>query len=362
MDEAPPRIPAHTPLAGIRVLDFSRYLPGPFCTLHLAWLGAEVTCIEQPPHGDPMRAIPPLDGDGVGLAYRSLRREAACELLDLGSEPGCERARELALAADVVVESFRPGVAERLGIGPLALRERDPRLIYCSLSGYGQTGPWAQAPGHDLTYEAIAGLLEQTGTPDQVVVPPVPLADLTGGVTAAAAICAALVRRATTGEGCTLDLSLTEAALSLHAMHLPASRAPDNARGTGMLTGGLASYDSYECADGAWLAVAPIEPKFFTQLCEVLALPDLIELQYDLQAQERIRTELATHFATAPATHWEELLTGADGGSSCVARALHPSEVAHHPQLLARDALCTLNAGTHMPASPYVVDGVRNRR
>jgi crotonobetainyl-CoA:carnitine CoA-transferase CaiB-like acyl-CoA transferase len=355
--------PAHRPLEGVRVLDLTRYLPGPFCALHLAWLGAEVTVVEQPPHGDPMRAIPPVDEEGVSLAYRSLRRDASEELLDLGRDDGRARALELADAADVFLESFRPGVAARLGVGPEQLRERNPGLVYCSLSGYGQDGPWAQAPGHDMNYEAISGLLEQNGTHLTVVPPAVPIADLAGGLSAATAICAALVRRATAGTGCTLDISLTESALAMQAMHLPGATAPTGtARGAGTLTGGLACYHPYRCADGQWLSVGPIEPKFFATLCDALERPELAELQYDPTQQEFLIGELETIFAARSAHEWETLLVGADGGGSCVALALHPSDVAEHPQLAARGAVLELpGAGdAHMPASPYVVDGVRS--
>ena len=356
--------PAHRPLDGVRVLDVSRYLPGPFCSLNLAWLGAEVTVVEQPPHGDPLRTLPPVGDDGMSLAYRSLRRDMEVLLLDLGD--GDDRARflELAAAADVFVESFRPGVTSRLGIGPDELRARNRRLVYCSLSGYGQTGPWAQAPGHDIGYESVAGLLEQTGTRDEVVLPPVPLADLAGGQSAATAICAALVRRATTGEGCVLDISLTEAALALQAMHLPsAGLAPANERARGLLTGGFASYRPYRCADGEWISIGPIEPKFFHALCTQVGRPELAERQYDPAAQNELRAELETVFATRPAHEWEDELVGASGGDACVTRVLHPSDVARHPQLAARGAVATVPGivgEAHMPASPFVVDGVRS--
>ena len=363
MDDAAAMPPAHRPLEGIRVLDLSRYLPGPYCSLHLQWLGAEVTVIEQPPHGDPMRAIPPVDGDGVSLAYRSLRSDVTVELLDLGTDEGRARALELADAADVCIEQFRPGVAARLGVGPEQLRERNPALVYCSISGYGQDGPWAQAPGHDMNYEAIVGLLEQNGTHQTVVQPAVPLADLAGGQSAATAICAALVRRARTGTGCALDISLTESALALQAMHLPgASAAFGTARGAGTLTGGLACYRPYRCADGQWLSVGPIEPKFFMTLCAAVDRPELAELQYDPSQQEFLQGELDTIFAERTGHEWETLLVGPDGGGSCVALALHPSDVADHPQLAARGAVLDLpgSEGAHMPASPYVVDGIRS--
>lgn len=352
--------PSHRPLEGIRVVDLSRYLPGPFCSLQLAWLGATVTCVEQPPHGDPLRAMPPLADDGTSLAYHSLRRDCEVELLDLSDETDHARLLQLVDGADVFVESFRPGVAARLGVGPEQLRARRASLVYCSLSGYGQTGPWAQAPGHDIGYEAAAGLLEQTGTPDEVVLPPVPLADLAGGWAAATAICAALVRRAATGDGCALDISLTEAAVALQAMQFPGSG--DAPRARGMLTGGLASYRPYRCADGGWLGVGPIEPKFFARLCELVERPDLLERQYDPTAQDGLRAELEQVFAKRSASDWEALLVGEDGGGACVVRVLHPQEAASHPQLAARGAVRAVpgQEGAWMPASPYVVDGCRS--
>ncbi len=356
-------VPAHHPLEGIRVVDVSRYLPGPFCSLNLAWLGASVTVVEQPPHGDPLRTLPPVGEDGTSLAYHSLRRDMEVRMLDLGDAADLARFHELVDAADVFVESFRPGVTTRLGIGSEQLLARNPRLVYCALSGYGQTGPWAQAPGHDIGYESVAGLLEQTGTPDEVVLPPVPLADLAGGQSAATAICAALLRRVTTGTGCVLDISLTEAALALQAMHLPgAGLAPANARARGLLTGGFACYRPYRCADGAWVSVSPIEPKFFVALCAAIARPELADLQYDPTAQAELRAELEAVFATRDAAAWEALLVGDAGGDTCVVRVLHPSEVAAHPQLVARGAVQPLPGSTsaHMPASPFVIDGVRS--
>lgn len=368
MEPADRTVDPHRPLAGIRVLDVSRYLPGPFCSLNLAWLGAEVTVVEQPPNGDPLRTMPPLGSDGVSLSYRSLRRGMSVELLDLAHSDGRARMDALVDRADVLVESFRPGVAARLGIGPEQVRARTPSIIYCSLSGYGQTGPWAQAPGHDIGYEAAAGLLEQIGTPDELALAPVPLADLAGGQMAATAICAALLRRARTGEGCTLDMSLTEAALALQAMQLPGAGAGANAgastkRGQGLLTGGLASYRPYRCADGEWLAVGPIEPKFFAHLCTLIERTELAQLQYDDSAQAELRAQLEQVFAARSAHEWEQLLVGADGGGACVVRVLHGREVPQHPQLQVRGAVVAVPDVADeawMPASPYVVDGVRS--
>jgi crotonobetainyl-CoA:carnitine CoA-transferase CaiB-like acyl-CoA transferase len=210
----------------------------------------------------------------------------------------------------------------------------------------------------------VAGLRAPPGTTDQIVPPPVPLADLAGGQTAATAICAALLRRERTGEGCVLDVSLTESALALQAMHLPGANAgAASERGQGMLTGGLASYRPYRCADGEWLAVGPIEPKFFAALCTAIERPDLVELQYDPTAQDELRTQLEQVFATRAATAWEQLLVGVGGGDACVVRVLHPRELPQHPQLLARGAVMRVPDvadDAWMPASPYVVDGVRS--
>lgn len=349
------------PLCGTRVVDLSRYLPGPFCTLQLAWLGAEVITIEQPPHGDPMRQVPPLGPDGVSLAAASLARGKERRLLDLGEPADCAEAFELCTSADVVVEGFRPGVAARLGVGAEQVRGRSPRVVYCSITGYGQDGPWAQTAGHDANYEAIAGLLARTGTPDRVTLPALPVADLAGGSSATTAICAALLQRERTGEGCHIDIALTEAALAWQAFSLPTGGDPSEARGRGLLTGGLASYQPYRCEDGEWVVVAAIEPKFFVRLCELLGVRELAAGQYDPTAQEHLRNELARVFATRPAAAWHELLSSEE---TCTVRVMHPLEVASHPQLAARSALEGLGGSADHPAprSPFVFDGSRSDR
>jgi crotonobetainyl-CoA:carnitine CoA-transferase CaiB-like acyl-CoA transferase len=349
----------HQPLRGLRVVDVSRYLPGPFCSLQLAWLGAHVTVIEQPPYGDPLRAMPPLADDRVSHAYHSLRRGCEVLQLDLGDEQQRTLAMEQVADCDVFIESFRPGVAERLGVGPSALMRSHPGLIYASISGYGQTGPWAAAPGHDAGYEALSGLLEQNGARERPSLPAVPIADLAGGYATATAICAALLQRERSGVGAHIDISLTEAALSMQAMHLPGLVADGTPRGGGMLTGGLACYDVYRCGDGVWLSVAAIEPKFFAELLRVLDRPDLSDLHMVPAEQQRLREEFANAFAARRSIEWEQAFDPAgDGGGACVVRVLDPRELSGHPQLVARGAVRTTEHGV-MPASPYVFDGVR---
>jgi crotonobetainyl-CoA:carnitine CoA-transferase CaiB-like acyl-CoA transferase len=361
-DLAPTHAHAQPPLAGVRVVDLSRYLPGPFCTLQLAWLGAEVTVLERPPGGEPVRSMPPLASDGTGLAAHALLRGKRTEMVDLAEREGLERALELCRAADVVVESFRPGVAERLGVGPKRLLAERPELVYASLSGYGQDGPWAHLAGHDSNYEAVTGLLARTGPAERPVLPPLPLADLAGGSLAATAICAALLAARSTGRGGHIDISLTEAALAWQSHVVPSAATPDARREGGLLTGGLACYSVYECRDGGHVAVAPIEPKFFVRMCELLHRPELARMQYDPRAQDELRSVLAEIFASEDATTWEQLL-GPD--ETCVTRVVAPSEVASQPQLAARDALTQLDvedghgARAWAVRSPFVIDGTR---
>lgn len=341
----------------------SRYLPGPFCALNLEWLGAHVTAVEQPPYGDPMRAIPPIGDDGLSTAYRSLRRSATVEMLELGpSGSGQDRMLELCANADVLIEGFRPGVAARLGIDDQTLRQLNDRLVYCSISGYGQDGPWSQAPGHDINYESVSGLLGQNGTPDQLSLPAVPLADLAGGLSAAVAICAALMNRERIGRGTTIDISLTEAAIALQAMQIPMETTKgSSSHKNSMLTGGLACYAPYRCADDRWISIGPIEPAFFASLCELLDCRDLEPLQHDPSSQMHVQERLAAIFSARESAYWEQLLATPNGGVSCVTRVLNPSEVPNHPQIKDRGALSVLPNSTQgfMPSSPYVLDGVR---
>lgn len=351
---------SHLPLAGIRVVDFSRYLPGPFCSLQLAWLGADVTCIEQPPNGDLLRSTPPLAPDGTSLASASLRRHAERLLLDLRSAADREHALQLCDDAQVVIESFRPGVADRLGIGADVVRARNVNVVYCSISAWGQTGPWAAAPGHDVNMQALSGLLDRSGTPDEVLLPSLPLADLAGGAMAATAICAALAR----GAGCHIDLSLAEAALALQAMAFPMAAVGSDARGTGLLNGGMACYGVYRCADDTWLSIGAFEPHFFARVCAALELGEAIVSQQfnpDATVQHDLRVKIEDALSRRRADEWHALLAGDDGGDACVCAVLSAADAAVHPQFVARQALVHLYGDSSLPApaSPWVIDGSR---
>jgi crotonobetainyl-CoA:carnitine CoA-transferase CaiB-like acyl-CoA transferase len=239
-------------LDGIRVLDLSVWRPGPYATQLLHADGAEVTKVE-PPGGDPMRAFPEL--------FESLNAGKASRRVDLKTDAGRAEVLDLAAGADVVLEGFRPGVVERLGVGYSHVRERNPRVVYCSISGFGQTGPLADAPGHDLTYLAWAGALSPDGTPP--VAPRIPVADLSAGMAAAHAVCAALVRR----EGAYLDIAIADV--------LATWTGPADARLQGMSgpTRAIPGYGTFATADGGWVALGVLdENPFWAGLCTALGL------------------------------------------------------------------------------------------
>ncbi|HEX6311767.1 MAG TPA: CoA transferase [Acidimicrobiia bacterium] len=254
-------------LEGVRVLDLSIWRPGPYCTQLLVEMGAEVVKIE-PPEGDPMRVFPDL--------FRALNAGKRSVLVDLKDDSGRASVLDLARDADVVVEGFRPGVVARLGVDADAVRAVNPSVVYCSISGYGQEGPLAPVPGHDLNYQAWAGVLEpRDGDAEPVVARP-PIADLAGGAYAAMAICAALVRRASSGEGDTIDVAMTDVLASWTGATPPLT-LPDGQR----LSGEVAGYGTFRTADGGWIALGIIsEDHFWASLIGVLGLDDLAGLAF----------------------------------------------------------------------------------
>jgi alpha-methylacyl-CoA racemase len=277
-------------LSGVRILDLSRLLPGGFASLLLADLGADVIKVEDTGMGDYVRWAPPYYGDdsqhqlGTRSAlYLSLNRGKRSIRIDLKSEPGREAFLRLVEDADILLESFRPGVLDRLGVGYERLREVNSRIVYCAITGYGLDGPNVARAGHDTNYLALNGVLGLTGAADG---PPVPsagqIADLGGGgLMAAFGILAALAERERSGEGQLVDVSMTDGALSWLAMvaaaFLADGRVPH--RGSEMLNGGVACYLPYECADG-WVSCGALEPKFWQAFCAGVERPELLEHQF----------------------------------------------------------------------------------
>ncbi|WP_141593215.1 CaiB/BaiF CoA-transferase family protein [Myxococcus sp. AB056] len=328
------------PLTGLRVLDLSRLLPGPYATLVLADLGATVDKVEEPEGGDYIRQMPPLRDDVSGLFY-GLNRNKRSLTLNLKQPEGREALKRLVRHYDVLVESFRPGVMDKLGVGESVLRAENPRLIYCAISGYGQTGPDRLKAGHDLNYAARAGLLgyggEAGGAP---AFPGVQMGDIGGGsLFALVGILAALHERERTGQGRFVDVSMTDGALAFLHMHL-ASRlfmGTEGAalqRGKDALNGGYACYGLYRTADDRWLAVGALEPKFFAGVCERLGRPDLLEDAYAPgEPGARVKAELTRLFAEHPLAYWKERFAGSD---LCIEPVAEGDDVLKDPQLQAR--------------------------
>lgn len=301
-------------LEGIRVLDFSRLLPGPFCTMLLADMGADVVKIEAPGGGDYARYYPP-SVDGNGVFFSSVNRNKRSMTVNLKDPEGVDLIERLARDADVVIESFRPGVMDRLGVGYEALSKLNPKLIYCAISGYGQTGPYAKRAGHDLNYLAHTGLLDQTGEPEAPTVPGFQLADIAGGALyAALGICGALFHRERRGSGSFLDISMTEGALSLATMMLANTAAGHPVeRSDGMLTGGIPSYDVYRTLDDRFLAVGPLEPKFWVGFVNAIESPELVHLGHATGEEgEKARTLIAEKIEQKTYDAWVELFAELD--------------------------------------------------
>ena len=302
------------PLAGIRILDLPRLLPGGFCTLLLADMGADVLKVEDTAGGDYIRWMPPYYGseehqrEGTASAYfLALNRNKRSMRLNLKHPRGRDVLLRLVEDHDVLVESFRPGVMDRLGVGWDALRERNPRLVYCPISGYGQDGPLTERSGHDTNYLALNGLLGLTGRRGG---PPVQsagqIADLGGGgLMAAVGILAALLERDRSGEGQMIDVSMTDGALSWLAMvaarYFAEQRVPH--RGEPELAGGIACYFPYETKDGKWVALGALEPKFWLNWCEGAGRPDLVEKQFE-HPDSQAGAEIAAVFRERTRDEW----------------------------------------------------------
>lgn len=355
-------------LDGLRVLDLTFYLPGPYATLFLADLGAEVIKIENPAGGDPLRALGPGGGDPAGsVFFQAVNRNKKSVTLNLKDPTGRDRQAflDLAAGADAVIEQFRPGVAARLGIDYPTLSTLNPRLTYVSLTGYGQTGPLAGEAGHDLNYLARSGLLSlfvgagsrDGGAPTDPrnalpQMPPLQFADLNGGSLSAIALLAGLLSARLTGRGCYLDVSMTDGLFSLMGLtvanHLAGGAAP--VRENLFLAGGEPQYNVYRAADGRCLAVGALEPKFWWNVCQKLA-----EADPEGQPAEALagnRDEAARVFATRTADQWLSALEGLD---TCVTPVLTVEEalaselVAKRGMVVDRGMRLPLFAGSYEP-------------
>jgi crotonobetainyl-CoA:carnitine CoA-transferase CaiB-like acyl-CoA transferase len=314
-------------LDGIRVLDLTRYIPGPYCTMLLGDLGADVIKVEEPPLGDPTRILPPAVGE-ESAAHACLNRNKRSIVVDLRRDEGVEVVRRMARDADVFVEAFRPGALSKRGLGAEALRAANPGLVYCSVSGYGQDGPLASRAGHDVNYAALGGFLgTNTGADGRPVLPLAQVADMAGALVATLGILAALHARERTGYGQTVDASMLQGVLALLTM--PAARSLAGDARADELTGTHASYNTYRCRDGGYLAVGALEPRFWKGLCEALGRPDLARRQWKPDAQAEMVAALCAIFVTRDRDEWARDLAGKD---VCVEPVLDLEEALATPQ------------------------------
>ena len=324
------------PLTGIRVLDLTRLLPGAWCTLLLADMGADVVKVEEPEAGDWMRSMPPLI-DGQSALFDAVNHNKRSVTLNLKSDAGRELLLRMLERSDVLVEGNRPGVMERLGLGWPVLRERNPRLVMCSITGYGQDGPFASRAGHDLNYMATSGGLGLNGLRDGAPAPlSVQVADIGGGgLQPAVAILAALLAVQRGGEGRWIDASMSDGAVSWMALGLGAHAGGETVgRGDQRLTGRYACYRVYRCSDGGHYSVGALEPKFWSALCAALGRPDLVASQF-AEGEDGVAVHRALEdvFASRSRSEWEEVLAPLD---ACCEPVLDVGEVFAHPQVVAR--------------------------
>ncbi len=316
------------------MLDFSTLLPGPMATLMLSEAGAEVVKFERPATGEDARHTDPkIEGESIGFAVLNHGKRSVA--LDLKSIDAMNVLRPLLEKADVLVEQFRPGVMDRLGLGYEAVRAINPRLIYCSITGYGQTGPKATAAGHDLNYVGDAGILSLSrGPDDQPTMPFGLIADIGGGTYPAVVnILLALIARQKSGNGAHLDIAMAEGAFTFaywaHAEGVVAGQ--DIKSGGSRLTGGLARYRLYSASDGRQIAVGALEEKFWQAFCDVIDQP--ADLRDDQSDPAACSAEVARRLASQPSTYWEPLLAAAD---CCCSVVKTPAEAALDPHFTAR--------------------------
>ena len=346
----------HRFLKGIRVVDLSRYLPGPLASLMLSDLGAAVIKVESP-QGDGLETLGPLRADGRSAWYEAINGGKKILRLDLKQAEDKEVLWRLLDDADVVLESFRPGVMAKMGFSIEQMRQRNPRLIVASLSGYGQQGPLSQAAGHDINYLATAGFLSDVGsdrlTPAQVSPP---AADTFGSMFALSSILAALYAREQSGEGCYLDLALADAVAPILTLALSeiGGPTPRAARAEDFLSGGWACYGIYRCADGREVALGAIEPKFWAAFCAAAGHPEWVARQQETLPQQALKEEVA---AFCGAERRETILTRFAQVDCCLSPVLDIASAAETPHAKARGIVQRTEEGVTQAVFPVWVDG-----
>ena len=321
------------PLQGMRILDLTRLLPGPFCTVLLADMGADTIKVEDPQVGDYLRWNPPLGSSGMSLHFHTINRNKRSIALDLKKKQGRELLLELVRWGEVLVEQFRPGVMERLGLGYEMVKEVNPSIIYCSITGYGQDGPYRDVAGHDINYLGYAGVLGLTGHADgPPVLSGVQIADLgAGGMFGALSILMAYIHMLRTGEGQHLDVSMMDGSISWLTINTGEffGGGPAPGRGEQVLHGLWPCYNIYRAADG-YMAVGSLEGKFWKRLCELMGKPEYAEEQFNPEMRDEIFAWLRGEFEQRTRGEWMEIFLGED---CCVGPVLSLDEMSRDPQV-----------------------------
>lgn len=343
------------PLSGLTVLDFSTLLPGPLCSLLLAEAGAQVIKFERPENGDDMRTYDPkVDADSANFVLLNRGKQSVC--IDLKASDALQRLTPLIEEADVLVEQFRPGVMDRLGLGYAALAKINPRLVYCSITGFGQYGPRAKEAAHDLNYAAAAGMLSlTTGSDGAPVLPPALIADIAGGAYPAMInILLALRQRDQTGKGLHLDVSMADNLFTFQYWGLGAGALGAWPQpGSELVTGGTPRYQIYRTADNAYLAAAPLEDKFWDKF---LALVDLDAKVLEGLSAQASTAIIAETIAKQSAAYWEERF---DNQDVCTGRIVSLEEATKDPHFNTRELFShsvTTASGKNITAIPVPVD------
>lgn len=338
-------------LEGIRVLDFTRLLPGPYATLQLADLGAEVIRVEWPKRPDLVRFFPPFvdEHNQTSAAHAWLNRGKKLLSVDMEKPEAIALLKELALSSDVLIEQFKPGVMKRLGLDYETLKAEKPDLVYCSISSFGQEGPYANKGGHDINFMALAGGYSYVSQIDgQLPVNPIQVADLSGSLHASGAVMAGLIQKLRTGKGSFLDISLHDCALAMNGLSAASalgSRASLKA-GEEVLAGG-SFYGLYQTADGKWLSVGGLEPVFIEGMVELFDCPELKVAMnlFDRDAQKKARALLTDLIRQKTQAEWCQLL---EGKSLCIEPVLDYKEVAEDPHLRERGMVREVNGVTQI--------------
>ncbi|MFJ3338774.1 CaiB/BaiF CoA transferase family protein [Streptomyces sp. NPDC086766] len=328
------------PLSGVRVVELAGIGPGPFAAMLLADLGADVVRVDRP------------GGAALGIdpAYDVTNRNKRSVVVDLKAADGAARVLDLAARADVLIEGYRPGVAERLGVGPDACRARNPRLVYGRMTGWGQQGPLAPRAGHDIAYIAVTGALGMIGAPDEPpAVPANLLGDYAGGsLYLVVGVLAALHHARATGTGQVVDAAIVDGASHLAAMihGMLAAGGWQDRRGANLLDGGCPYYGTYETADGGYMAVGALEPQFYEEFLTLIGLEDHRAAHTDVTRWSELRAAVAARFKSRTRDEWTAVFENSD---ACVAPVLSLREAPHHPHLAARGTF-TDHSGITQPA------------